>query len=83
MFRSTQFHNSVRRIPENADDTGGAPVHVHEGVTINAVVAPPFDGEVGIGFLKVDRFGNAVSGYASGEIIGGVQQPRIAGVRRK
>lgn len=68
----TQLRNSGRRIPENADDTGGLPVHVDEGIAINAIVPVPFDGEGSIGFLEVDRFGSAVSGDASGEMVGRV-----------
>jgi hypothetical protein len=69
-LRSTQLRNLSRRIPENADHAGGVPVYVDEEVTINAVVAFPFDGEISISFLQMDRFGSSISGNASSQMIG-------------
>jgi hypothetical protein len=42
-------------------------------------VALPTDRERGIGFLDLDRFALALSSQPCGELIGGVEQPGIAG----
>jgi hypothetical protein len=44
------------------------------------VVALPADGEAGIGFLKVDLFGITIPRHAGGEMIGGIEQPGVAGL---
>ncbi len=54
-------------------------IGVNEGRPVDAIAALPTDRERGIGFLDVDRFALPVSSQPCGELIGGVEQPGIAG----
>jgi hypothetical protein len=67
--------------PKNEDggDPAGVLIRVNERRSLDAIAALPTDRERGIGFLYLDRFARALSSQPCGEVIGGVEQPGIAG----
>ena len=67
-------------IAKDGGDTAGVAIGVDEVGSLNAIVALPFDGEAGIGFFQVDRFGVAISGEAGRKLVSDVEQPGITGV---
>ena len=50
---------------------------------MDLVIALPSDGETGIRFFEVDVLRIAVSRHACGEVIGGIEQPCVAGFGRE
>src|SRR5260370_13996913 len=83
MFRLSQLSDAAGRIAEDGDNAGRVVVNEDESITVDAIIALPPDGEVGIGFLEVDRLGIAVPCQTGGEVIGRVQEPGVAGISRK
>ena len=52
-------------------------------MAVDLIVTLPADGEGGIGFLEVNILGISIPRQAGGEVIGGIEQPCIAGFSRK
>ena len=71
--------DSLRWVAKDRADIAGVLVAVDKGSAVDAVESRPADGEIRIGILNVDRQRIAVTGNWCGQLIGGVQQPRIAG----
>ena len=67
-------------VTENGCDAAGVAIGVDESGPFDPVAALPFDGEAGIGFFQVDRFGVAISGEAGRKLVSDVEQPGITGV---
>ena len=67
-------------VAENGGDATGVAIGVDESWSFDTIVALPFDGEAGIGFFQVDRFGVAISGEAGRKLVSDVEQPGITGV---
>src|SRR5258707_996635 len=61
----------------------GMTVHVDEGPSLNTVLPFPPDRECGVGVLDVDRFGFSIAGQPRGQVIEGIEQPRISGFGRE
>ena len=76
---SSLLNEFVSRVSEDGSDPPGFSIDVNECWSLDAIVALPVNREGGIVFLDVDRFGVAVAGQPCGELIGRVEQPRIAG----
>ena len=69
----------MRGIAEDGGSGAGFPVHRDECRAVDSVVPLPGNREGGVGFLDMDRFGVSAVSQPGGEMIGRVQQPRIAG----
>ncbi len=69
----------MRRVTEDGGDLAGIAIPVNEGGSLDAIVALPADCQGGVVFFDVDRLGIAVAGERCGELIGRVDEPRIAG----
>ena len=67
-------------VAEDGRDAAGVAVGVDESGPLDPIAALPFDGEAGIGFFQVDRFGVAISGEAGRKLVSDVEQPGITGV---
>src|SRR5262249_9598443 len=66
-----------RRIPQYGSGSAGLAVDEDESRTLDAVVPPPLDAEVGVGLLDVDGFGIPVPCERRGEPILPIEQPGI------
>ena len=64
-------------------DGTGFSIHVNECGSLDAVAPLPFNREGGLVFFDVEWFGVPIAGQPCGELIGGVQQPRIASLGGK
>src|SRR5208337_5284721 len=71
------------RITDYGGDAATLTISIDEGWSVEAIVAGPSDLEAGVGFLKGDGLRIAVAGEAGGEVIGGVEEPSIAGFGRE
>ena len=78
-MRLDHVNELVSRVSEHGSDPPGISIDVNECWSLNAIVALPVNREGRIVFLDVDRFGVAVAGQRRSELIGRVEQPRIAG----
>ena len=70
-------------VAKNGRDAAGVAIGVDEGGPFDAILALPFDREAGIGFLQMNRLGGTVFGQTDRKVVGGVEQPGIAGVGGK
>lgn len=64
-------------------EVSGFSIDVNECGSIDAIAALPINCKGGIVFFDADWLGVSIVGQSCGELIGGVQQPRIAGIRGK
>ncbi len=55
-------------------------IGINEGWSVEAIAPGPSDLEAGVGFLEVDGFRISIAGEACGKVIGGVEQPSVAGL---
>src|ERR1700736_2236982 len=81
--KSTELGDAVDRVAEDGEHPARDSVAVDEGGAVDAIMPGPGDGEVGLSLLDMDRLGLAIASQASGQPLGGVQQPAIAGVGGK
>src|SRR5215472_12871328 len=58
-------------------------IDVDEAPSLDPVVPLPLDRESGVGVLDVNRFGVTVPGHPGSQMVGRIEQPRIAGFRRE
>src|SRR6516162_4408242 len=79
IFLSSDLAELIGRVAEDRGEPAGIAIGVNERWSVDAVVALPTDRERGIGFPDVDRFALPVSSQPCGQLIGGVEQPGIAG----
>ena len=68
----------MRRISVDGGEPSGFSIPVNECGSLDAVVPVPINREGGLVFFDVEWFGVPIAGQPCGELIGGVQQPRIA-----
>jgi len=73
----------VRRVSVDGGEVSGFSIDVNECGSIDAIAALPVNCKGGIVFFDADWFGVSIAGQPCGELIGGVQQPRIAGIGGK
>jgi hypothetical protein len=73
----------VRRISLDGGEPSGFSIHVNECRSLDAVAPVPFNREGGLVFFDVEWFGVPIAGQPCSELIGGVQQPRIASLGGK
>src|SRR4051794_1032011 len=78
-----QLSEAAGWITDDGGDAGSVTVDEDEGIAINLVVALPADCKVGAGLLEIDIFGISVPRQADGEVVGGIEQPCIAGFGRE
>ena len=78
--RSNRLGELVGRVSEDCGDPAGVLIRVNERRSLDAIAALPTDRERGIGFLDLNRFALALSSQPCCELIGGVEQPGIAGI---
>jgi hypothetical protein len=64
-------------------EPAGFSIHVNECGSLDAVAPLPVNREGGLVFFDVEWFGVPIAGQLCGELIGGVQQPRIASLGGK
>jgi hypothetical protein len=70
-------------IAEDGGDACGVAIDEDECVALDPIIALPSNGETGIGFLEVQFLRIAIPRQACGEVIGGIEQPGIAGFSRE
>jgi len=71
----------VRRISQDASASAGLLIDEDECCTLDAVMALPLDGEVGVGLFDVDGF--AVPCQRRGERVLFIEQPSISALGRE
>src|SRR5208283_5571004 len=79
-FPVSLLEHLLRWVAEDSGDATGVAIGIDEGWAVNAILALPFDGEGGIGFLQVDRLGVSAPGQLGCKMVGGIEQPGIAGI---
>src|SRR6516162_2507031 len=73
----------VRRVSQDASASAGLLIDEDECCILDAVMALPLDGEVGVGLFDVDGFGIAVPCQRRGERILFIEQPSISALGRE
>ena len=73
----------MRRISLDGGVPSGFSIHVDECCSLDAVAPLPVNREGGLVFFDVEWFGVPIAGELCGELIGGVQQPRITSLGGK
>lgn len=71
--------DSLRRIAKDRADVAGVLVQIDKSSAIDSVNSRPANGDIRVGLLDVDGQGVSIAGERCGQLIGGVQQPSIAG----
>ena len=81
--RSCLLGELVCRVSEDGCDPAILFIKVNEGGSFDAILACPTDGKGRLGFFDLGGLGIAVAGEPQREVIGGVEQPSIAGFGRE
>src|ERR1700719_1136458 len=73
----------MRRISEDGAGSACVAINVYECRSLDAIGALPADSEGGISLFDVDRFGVPITGQTCSELVGRVEQRRIASFGRE
>ena len=73
----------MRWVSEDGAGAACVAINVDECRSLDAIAALPADREGGISLFDVDRFGVPITGQPCSELVGRVEQPRIASFGRE